>query len=333
MKKIISFFVAVLLVASMLTVGAFADETVASSKVYGTTENAQPGETVTISFMISNNTGFDSAKMSVSAAAPLTVGEITRGLMSGGDVYNNVINHASAAPVTANGTLFTVSIKVAEDAKPGTYPVVLSVTRLNVNGESLNYTYGNGAVVIEAPACDHDYKLTDSKKATCTEAGYETYTCSKCGDSYTNPLAALGHKAGAAEKENVVPATCTAEGSYDSVVYCSVCDAELSRETITTPKAAHNYAVSIKDDVYHTFTCKVCGEAYDELHDKQEDDYHFWCDICGWEKDKTTDPTSPDPSEPVLGDIETVSEFNFGLVALIAVACAAAFVFKRKIVK
>lgn len=289
MKKIISFFVAVLLVASMLTVGAFADETDVVTKVYGTTATAQPGETVTISFMISNNTGFDSTKMSVSAAAPLTVGEITRGLMSGGDVFNNIINHASGAPVTADGTLFSVSIKVAEDAQPGTYPVSLSVTRLNVNGESLTYKASGGAVVIPEVACEHDWQLTESKASTCTEAGYEIYTCAKCGET----------------------------------------------KKVDLKLADHKYGISIKDDDYHTYTCKVCGKNYDELHEKQEDDYHEWCDICGWEKAKPENPTSPDPEEPILGDIDSnvESQFNFGLVALIAVACGAAFVFKRKFVK
>ena len=37
------------------------------------------------------------------------------------------------------------------------------------------------------------YSLTGSKDATCTEDGYKTYTCSVCGDSYTEVLNALGH--------------------------------------------------------------------------------------------------------------------------------------------
>ena len=40
---------------------------------------------------------------------------------------------------------------------------------------------------------DCSYSLTGSKEATCTEDGYKTYTCSVCGDSYTEVLNALGH--------------------------------------------------------------------------------------------------------------------------------------------
>ena len=40
-------------------------------------------------------------------------------------------------------------------------------------------------------------------------------------------------------KENEVSATCTEEGSYDEVVYCSVCKTELSREPKTTEALGH----------------------------------------------------------------------------------------------
>ena len=41
-----------------------------------------------------------------------------------------------------------------------------------------------------------------------------------------------------AVKENEVAATCTAEGSYDSVVYCTVCGEELSRTSEVVAKLA-----------------------------------------------------------------------------------------------
>ena len=48
-------------------------------------------------------------------------------------------------------------------------------------------------------------------------------------------LAATGHTAAAAVNENVVDAKVGVEGSYDSVVYCSVCHAQLSRTKQTIP--------------------------------------------------------------------------------------------------
>ena len=47
------------------------------------------------------------------------------------------------------------------------------------------------------------------------------------------------HTPATAVTENINEATCQAEGSYDSVVYCSVCRKELSRETVRTDKIPH----------------------------------------------------------------------------------------------
>ena len=40
---------------------------------------------------------------------------------------------------------------------------------------------------------EHDYILSNTKKATCTEDGDYRYVCSNCGDSYTEPIPATGH--------------------------------------------------------------------------------------------------------------------------------------------
>ena len=65
----------------------------------------------------------------------------------------------------------------------------------------------------------HDYQVTDSKAATCTEDGFVTYTCSKCGDSYTETVKALGHDF----EETKTEVTCT-EAGY-TTVKCKNCDA------------------------------------------------------------------------------------------------------------
>lgn len=47
------------------------------------------------------------------------------------------------------------------------------------------------------------------------------------------------HTKGAAVRENETEPTCTGTGSYDSVVYCTSCGAEISRTTQTIPAAGH----------------------------------------------------------------------------------------------
>ena len=95
----------------------------------------------------------------------------------------------------------------------------------------------------EIAATGHSYTSAVTKEATCTAAGIRTYTCANdSSHTYTEEIAANGHTEGDAVQENVVAATCCAAGSYDSVVYCSVCNTELSRTQVTEPATGnHTY--------------------------------------------------------------------------------------------
>ena len=52
---------------------------------------------------------------------------------------------------------------------------------------------------------------------------------------------ATGHTPDDPVKENEKPATCTEAGSYESVVYCTVCHEEISRETVTVDALGHDW--------------------------------------------------------------------------------------------
>ncbi|MDD6603643.1 MAG: leucine-rich repeat domain-containing protein, partial [Eubacteriales bacterium] len=73
------------------------------------------------------------------------------------------------------------------------------------------------------------------------------------------------HTPATAVKENVKKATCTAAGSYDSVVYCSVCKRELNRTKKTITKKAHTYKSYVTTPATTSATgkivtkCSVCG--------------------------------------------------------------------------
>ncbi len=149
-------------------------------------------------------------------------------------------------------------------------------------------------ITVEALGHDWDEGVV-TKEATCTEPGVKTFTC-KNDDSHkrTEEIPALGHKAGEAVTENNVPATCEEGGSYEEVVYCSVCNAEMSRETKTVEALGHDWdeGVIIKEatateDGEILYTCKhdpshtktevipATGPAENPFGDVKETDYFF----------------------------------------------------------
>ena len=67
---------------------------------------------------------------------------------------------------------------------------------------------------------------------------------------------AAGHTAADAVIENKVDPDCVNSGSYDSVVYCSVCNAELSRETKTIAALEHDNDIAVPGTAA---TCTASG--------------------------------------------------------------------------
>ena len=123
-----------------------------------------------------------------------------------------------------------------------------------------------------------------AKAPTCTEAGAEERECSVCGEKETRVIDALGHKPAEIVKENEVAATCTKEGSYDEVVYCSVCGAELSREHKTVAALGHTWSEwkQTKDP--------ACEEAGEETRE---------CSVCHEKETRTVEALSHIPTDPV----------------------------------
>lgn len=105
--------------------------------------------------------------------------------------------------------------------------------------------------------CEHVYDETITTQPTCTEEGVKTFTCSLCGEAYTEAVAATGHT----YTDKVVDPTCTAEGYTEHTCACG--DTYKDSETA---KVAHTYAETVTAPTctvagYTTYTC-VCGDTY-----------------------------------------------------------------------
>ena len=133
----------------------------------------------------------------------------------------------------------------------------------------------------EIPA-SHD-KYYDEPENTC-KGGWAVELCHKCdwvGEKvWRDPTAE--HTSGEPVIENEVAATCTDEGSYYKVVYCTECGEELTTEFVTTDALGHTEAIN--DAVEPSCTrigwtegkyCSVCNEVLVEQREVSMTDHNY----------------------------------------------------------
>lgn len=78
---------------------------------------------------------------------------------------------------------------------PSGYPTGYYVSNVYAHAGSVMYTFNKNEVNIgenTSQACNHNY-VGKETSPNCEESGFTIYTCSKCGDSYTESIPALGH--------------------------------------------------------------------------------------------------------------------------------------------
>ncbi len=127
----------------------------------------------------------------------------------------------------------------------------------------------------------------------------------------TFTISIADHIEGTTQIENDVDPTCTDEGSYDEVIYCTACSTELSREEVTVSATGHTEGASqIENEVDPTCTangsydevvyCTVCtnevsrdtvavdatGHSYSSGYTNDDDQHWRVCEYCN---DSTTD--------------------------------------------
>ena len=76
------------------------------------------------------------------------------------------------------------------------------------------------------------------------------------------------HIGGTPVVENEIPATCIRNGSHDEVVYCTICDAEVRRDTVTDNALGHDWVSAagkcrrcsaVCSHTWENGACTVCG--------------------------------------------------------------------------
>jgi len=160
--------------------------------------------------------------------------------------YVAVAATAKASWTEENGLSATTAVYAAENATSYRY---FKIYRKCISAQTHTYVAS-----VTAP--------------TCAAQGYTTYTCIDCGDSYVaNYVETIPHTPGQTVVQNQIPATCFAEGSYDNVTLCAVCNAEVARQTVPVPVAEHDYvlweaAPTCTENGYTYHICTGCHHTY-----------------------------------------------------------------------
>ena len=159
------------------------------------------------------------------------------------------------------------------------------------------------------PAKGHSYK-SEVSAPDCENGGYTTYTCSACGDTYTdNATDALGHDWD--DATCTAPKTCSVCGETEGEALghewddatctaaktCSVCGEtegealghEWDDATCTAPKTCSVCGETEGEALGHDWddatctapkTCSVCGETEGSVIDHNDQDNNGRCDYC-----------------------------------------------------
>lgn len=193
------------------------------------------------------------------------------------DDYNGSINFRIQFKAI-KGKTYYLATRFAASSITGEYDVHFEQECITHKFECISNTTTCTAPGIETLACiycghemhrnilatGHEYVST-TVEPTCTENGSITYTCIYCGEAFESMLYAKGHSI-ITSHENQINATCTEDGSYDIVEYCTVCKKEIRRSSYTQASSGHDYMFTdFIDDSDNTkdiikMQCLECGD-------------------------------------------------------------------------
>ncbi len=285
---------------------------------------APQGGTIDVAVSLKNNPGLQSAKVRVLfdntvlelqsytagdfSASGYSWGKVENANANGGFVINwcDVISDPNTAELLA-----TLTFVIKADAVPGIYAL-----GLEYSCEDDFYTTDWGTVYFDSDdgsvkvLCDHEYdnacdvscnkcggvrevephpyegKVTVA--ATCAIDGVMTYTCSVCGDSYTEAIPATGKH--------------TYDNACDTT--CNVCGGV--REVEPHPYVGEvTVAATCVTDGLMTYTCSVCGDSYTEVI--KGSGAHSYsaacdpiCDACGFDRSDIQAPSYVEVQKPTV---------------------------------
>lgn len=196
--------------------------------------------------------------------------------MSGGSIAHNVSGDKGA--VYLNGTAnLSGKVQIIDNrSKTGMAPnlYLTSGTCVDVSGGLAE----NAEICVYAETADEPFTVGGSviylDNFKSDRDGYRVTALEETELALVEKTVCLIHTPGDPVTENEVPSTCTVAGTYDSVVYCADCGAELSRDTGTLPLSKHRWG---RVNAAFQRTCRVCPatEAVDSVSGEADDNLEW----------------------------------------------------------
>lgn len=195
----------------------------------------------------------------------------------------------SACSGCAEDCRHTMGCKSCKSGHTHNYEYELAIEPTCTSGGQIKAACDCGSTYTEdLPPLGHQPgELLDSKQPTCTEEGYEKYTCSRCNKQYRVTLQRQHNIV----EDPEVPATCEHEG-MSAGSHCSECGLEIVHRT-TYPALPHNTTVTapgkaagcLEAGLQPTLYCSSChktfgGEVIPATGHSDEDNDGY-CDACG----------------------------------------------------
>ena len=240
---------------------------------------------------------------------------------------------------TVNGTTLTVD----DDAAQVTYSYDVGNSKTMDVTLNANFNYctvifdSNGGSSVDSQSVIKGGHATEPEPPlkTCS-AFVGWYTDSGLVDAFDFDNAILtdmtlyakwtdSHTPGAAVKEKETSPSCTEDGSYENVVFCTVCSTELSRDTVIVPATGHDWNNGVvtlepttEAEGIRTYTCAACGNTRTETIAKLPPETEAPTEPAETEtetktpeteepKETETETKAPETEEPAETETETSS--------------------------
>lgn len=179
-----------------------------------------------------------------------------------GTIYFYTHGEGSIDVSTAGGT-YTFTAVPDEGSSFKGYYKQNALTDLVTSNATITFPVSQSSKVYRHASfetCSHSY-TSKTTAATCTKDGSITYTCTICGDSYSEEIEAIGHS----YTSKKTAATCSKDGSITyTCKNCSHSYSEVIKATGHNYTSAKTSATCTKDGST-TYTCKNCGDSYSEV--------------------------------------------------------------------